>query len=41
MPLGPPDNVQYLTVIEKTGTGETKGRIVMLVRFVPFVRPPN
>jgi len=41
MPLGPPDNVQYLTVIEKTGPGETKGRIVMLVRFVPFVRPPN
>ena len=41
MPLGAPDNVQYLTVIEKTGPGETKGRIVMLVRFVPFVRPPN
>jgi protein-L-isoaspartate(D-aspartate) O-methyltransferase len=43
MPLGAPDNVQYLTVIEKTGPGpgETKGRIVMLVRFVPFVRPKN
>ena len=41
MPLGPPGNVQYLTVIEKTGPGETKGRIVMLVRFVPFVRSPN
>jgi protein-L-isoaspartate(D-aspartate) O-methyltransferase len=41
MPLGPPDNVQYLTVVEKTGPQETKGRIVMLVRFVPFVRPPN
>jgi protein-L-isoaspartate(D-aspartate) O-methyltransferase len=41
MPLGPPDNVQYLTVVEKTGPSETKGRIVMLVRFVPFVRPPN
>jgi protein-L-isoaspartate(D-aspartate) O-methyltransferase len=41
MPLGAPDNVQYLTVIEKTGPKETKGRIVMLVRFVPFVRPPN
>jgi protein-L-isoaspartate(D-aspartate) O-methyltransferase len=41
MPLGPPDNVQYLTVLEKTGPKETKGRIVMLVRFVPFVRPPN
>jgi protein-L-isoaspartate(D-aspartate) O-methyltransferase len=41
MPLGPPDNVQYLTVVEKTGPNETKGRIVMLVRFVPFVRPPN
>jgi len=41
MPLGPPDNVQYLTVVEKTGPTETKGRIVMLVRFVPFVRPPN
>ena len=41
MPLGPPDNVQYLTVVEKTGPKETKGRIVMLVRFVPFVRPPN
>jgi protein-L-isoaspartate(D-aspartate) O-methyltransferase len=41
MPLGPPDNVQYLTVVEKTGPNETRGRIVMLVRFVPFVRPPN
>ena len=41
MPLGPPDNVQYLTVVEKTAPDETKGRIVMLVRFVPFVRPPN
>ncbi|MCC6889457.1 MAG: protein-L-isoaspartate(D-aspartate) O-methyltransferase [Hyphomicrobiales bacterium] len=41
MPLGPPDNVQYLTVVEKTGPGETRGRVVMLVRFVPFVRPPN
>jgi protein-L-isoaspartate(D-aspartate) O-methyltransferase len=41
MPLGPPDNVQYLTVVEKTAPGETRGRIVMLVRFVPFVRPPN
>lgn len=41
MPLGPPDNVQYLTVIEKTAPGETRGRVVMLVRFVPFVRPPN
>jgi protein-L-isoaspartate(D-aspartate) O-methyltransferase len=41
MPLGPPNNVQYLTVVEKTGPNETKGRIVMLVRFVPFVRPPN
>ena len=41
MPLGPPDNVQYLTVVEKTAPNETKGRIVMLVRFVPFVRPPN
>jgi protein-L-isoaspartate(D-aspartate) O-methyltransferase len=41
MPLGPPDSVQYLTVVEKTGPNETKGRTVMLVRFVPFVRPPN
>jgi protein-L-isoaspartate(D-aspartate) O-methyltransferase len=41
MPLGEPGKVQYLTVIEKTGPNETKGRIVMLVRFVPFVRPPN
>lgn len=41
MPLGPPGNVQYLTVVEKTGPNETKGRTVMLVRFVPFVRPPN
>jgi protein-L-isoaspartate(D-aspartate) O-methyltransferase len=39
MPLGPPGDVQYLTVVEKTGPNETKGRIVMLVRFVPFVRP--
>jgi protein-L-isoaspartate(D-aspartate) O-methyltransferase len=41
MPLGEPGKVQYLTVIEKTGPNETKGRIVMLVRFVPFVRPPK
>ena len=41
MPLGEPGNAQYLTVIEKTGPNETKGRIVMLVRFVPFVRPPK
>ena len=41
MPLGPPDNVQYLTVVEKTAPAETRGRVVMLVRFVPFVRPPN
>jgi protein-L-isoaspartate(D-aspartate) O-methyltransferase len=41
MPLGPPGNVQYLTVVEKTGPNETKGRTVMLVRFVPFQRPPN
>jgi protein-L-isoaspartate(D-aspartate) O-methyltransferase len=41
MPLGPPGNVQYLTVVEKTGPNETKGRTVMLVRFVPFVRSPN
>ena len=41
MPLGPPDNVQYLTVVEKTGPGETRGRVVTMVRFVPFVRPPN
>jgi protein-L-isoaspartate(D-aspartate) O-methyltransferase len=41
MPLGPPGQVQYLTVVEKTSPTETKGRIVMLVRFVPFVRPPN
>jgi protein-L-isoaspartate(D-aspartate) O-methyltransferase len=41
MPLGPPDNVQYLTVVEKTGPNETRGHTVMLVRFVPFVRPPN
>jgi protein-L-isoaspartate(D-aspartate) O-methyltransferase len=41
MPLGPPGDVQYLTVIEKTGPNETKGRMVMLVRFVPFVLPPK
>ncbi len=41
MPLGPPGDVQYLTVIEKTGPGETRGRVVMLVRFVPFVRSPH
>jgi protein-L-isoaspartate(D-aspartate) O-methyltransferase len=41
MPLGPPGDVQYLTVVEKTGPNETRGRVVMLVRFVPFVRPPN
>jgi protein-L-isoaspartate(D-aspartate) O-methyltransferase len=41
MPLGPPNNVQYLTVVEKTGPTETRGRVVTMVRFVPFVRPPN
>lgn len=41
MPLGPPGQVQYLTVIEKTAPGETRGRTVMLVRFVPFIRSPN
>ena len=41
MPLGPPNNVQYLTVVEKTGPSETRGRVVTMVRFVPFVRPPN
>jgi len=38
MPLGPAHATQQLTVVEKTGPGETKSRSVILVRFVPFTR---
>ena len=41
MPLGPPGEAQDLTLVEKIESGEIGARIVMLVRFVPFVRPPN
>jgi protein-L-isoaspartate(D-aspartate) O-methyltransferase len=41
MPLGYPGQTQGLTVVEKLPDGKTKARIVSLVRFVPFVRPPK
>jgi protein-L-isoaspartate(D-aspartate) O-methyltransferase len=41
MPLGPAGAAQELTVVEKIAPGATKRRSVTLVRFVPFVRPPN
>ena len=41
MPVGPAYTTQQLTVVEKTGPGETKARTVGLVRFVPFTRSQN
>jgi protein-L-isoaspartate(D-aspartate) O-methyltransferase len=41
IPLGYPNQTQGLTVLEKLESGKTTARIVSLVRFVPFVRPPN
>ena len=41
MPLGYANQTQGLTVAEKLADGQVKARIVSLVRFVPFVRPPN
>jgi len=41
MPLGRANQTQGLTVVEKLAPGKTRARIVSLVRFVPFVRPPN
>jgi protein-L-isoaspartate(D-aspartate) O-methyltransferase len=38
MPVGPVYTTQTLTVVEKTGAGETTKRAVGLVRFVPFTR---
>jgi protein-L-isoaspartate(D-aspartate) O-methyltransferase len=38
MPLGPADEPQQLTVIEKTTPSETRMRSVIPVRFVPFTR---
>jgi protein-L-isoaspartate(D-aspartate) O-methyltransferase len=38
MPVGPAYTTQTLTVVEKTGPGETIKRAVGLVRFVPFTR---
>ena len=38
MPVGPVGAVQYLTVLEKSGPGQTKSRRVGAVRFVPFTR---
>jgi len=41
MPLGHANQAQGLSVVEKLPSGEITARIVSLVRFVPFVRPPN
>ena len=41
MPLGYANQTQGLAVVEKLPSGKTDARIVTLVRFVPFVRPPN
>ena len=41
MPLGHANQTQGLTVVEKLDSGKVDARIVSLVRFVPFVRPPN
>jgi len=41
MPLGRPGETQGLTLVEKDESGKISARIVTLVRFVPFVRPPN
>jgi protein-L-isoaspartate(D-aspartate) O-methyltransferase len=38
MPVGPAYTTQQLTVVEKTGPGETTTHVVGLVRFVPFMR---
>jgi len=38
MPVGPAYTTQTLTVVEKTGPGQTTTRAVGLVRFVPFTR---
>ncbi|WP_371932907.1 protein-L-isoaspartate O-methyltransferase [Bradyrhizobium sp. CCGUVB23] len=38
MPVGSAYTTQTLTVVEKTGPGETAKRAVGLVRFVPFTR---
>ena len=41
MPVGPAYTTQHLTVVEKTGPGNTTTRAVGLVRFVPFTRSQN
>jgi protein-L-isoaspartate(D-aspartate) O-methyltransferase len=41
MPLGHANQTQGLTVVEKLDSGKLDARIVSLVRFVPFQRPPN
>lgn len=41
MPVGSAGATQRLTVIEKIAPGETKTRVVGLVRFVPFTRSPD
>ena len=38
MPVGSAYTTQTLTVVEKTGPGETTKRAVGLVRFLPFTR---
>jgi protein-L-isoaspartate(D-aspartate) O-methyltransferase len=38
MPMGPAYTIQTLTVVEKTGPGQTTTRAVGHVRFVPFTR---
>lgn len=41
MPMGPAGATQLLVVVEKIAPDQVTTRSVALVRFVPFVRPPN
>ncbi len=41
IPVGGPFAVQYLTVVEKSATGQVTTRQVLPVRFVPFTRSPQ
>lgn len=41
IPVGGPFAVQYLTVVEKSATGQVTARQVLPVRFVPFTRSPQ
>lgn len=41
IPVGPPGEVMDLLVLEKDRAGSVRRRILMPVRFVPFVSPPS